>query len=246
MAGADRVDVQPLHEPDVGLGLLAGHHPTLQAELVPVHAVEDHAAAVEPAAGRPRCANRRTPDPLRDRLGQRPDASRTSSVEVVQVRVLRAPQPRARRCGRTSRRRRVGSSPTPSSRASDRCPSPARTTRTRTVGLGEVVGDVGRRPGGPRRAPPGRRYSTTSRNRPENRKKSWSSSHDPALHLTTCAARRFSPVDQGVGEVELRRGEAVGRVARRSAPFSHTAIGALRAVEARRSAARRARAGARG
>ena len=150
--------------------------------------------------------NRRTPTRTRDVLGQA--ARRVVHVEreVVQVRDPPRSTAAGSRCGPRARRRR-SSCPTPAMPGVHRCrrrpgrraraPSPRRGRRRRRSPRGR-----------PRRARSGRRYRTTSRNRPENRKKSWSSIHDPALHRTTCATMTFSPVDQGVGEVELRRREA--------------------------------------
>ena len=182
VARADRVHVDPLEGTQVFLGLLAGHHATLQPELVPIHTVQHHAAAVEPQQA---VLDRESTDAdrLRNYLGEHAVGVTHLDHEVVQRRRLRAPQPRI---GHADREDAVVASGQLSDAvevgADRRAVAERDRNRTSALEKSSVSSTVTRRSSA---CAAGRRRSTTSRNRPEKRYMSWSSSHEPLLHLIT-------------------------------------------------------------
>ena len=185
--------------------------------------------------------NRRTPTRTGTCSVRRPDASYTSSV-------------RSYRCGSSALHSRGLSMRTTSSSSPVSCPapailastwpSPARATRTRTVASERSSATSVTT-----------RTSSTCTVGPAVQDDVPEQAREPEEVLVLDPRPGAPPdhlrhddvlaVDQGVGEVELRRGEGVRPVAHVGA-VQPDGDGALRTVEAARSAARRARAGARG
>ncbi len=92
VAGADGVDTRTLEYLQVSLGLLAGHHSSLQTKFVPVDTKKHNPLAVQTEDaildGEPSKTHR-----LRDDLGLGAVAALRAHNQLVEVRVFRAPQP---------------------------------------------------------------------------------------------------------------------------------------------------------